>query len=290
MARFGLTFEETEAAPAFPSSTLAAADKASASSDAAAVALADDFEAGYSVEGQPAITLDSLAAVVSSAAAAMDAAFAPLMADAQHLAALRRDLGNLVSSVYGLLRQPADLVTGLANVLTSLTSTEVTARQGITALLAAYGFTPAIVRPPATTATRVQELANYDALVRLVRILIVVQAARLATSATFDTYDDAIAVRDALGDALDEQMGGAGDDAFKALEQLRADLVRAVPGDASDLPHLMSYSPAYTVPSLVLAQRLYGSLDREADLVTRNGVSHPGFVAGGLDLEVLSDA
>ena len=44
----------------------------------------------------------------------------------------------------------------------------------------------------------------------------------------------------------------------------------------------------HSVPQL-LAQRLYGSIDLEDDLVTRNGVARPGFVPGGAELEVLSE-
>jgi prophage DNA circulation protein len=79
-----------------------------------------------------------------------------------------------------------------------------------------------------------------------------------------------------------------GDTAFPALNQLRADLVRAVPGEDSGLARLVSYAPAFTVPSLVLAFQLYGDVTREADIVARNSIRHPGFVIGGRALEVLS--
>jgi prophage DNA circulation protein len=47
-----------------------------------------------------------------------------------------------------------------------------------------------------------------------------------------------------------------------------------------------------TQPALVLAQRLYGdpaSVEaRAAEIVARNKVRHPGFVPGGVALQVLS--
>ncbi len=66
--------------------------------------------------------------------------------------------------------------------------------------------------------------------------------------------------------------------------------MRAVPGEASDLPRLLRYVPPATVPSLVLAHRLYGDVALEADLVARNRVARPGFMLGGQALEVLSAA
>ena len=63
-----------------------------------------------------------------------------------------------------------------------------------------------------------------------------------------------------------------------------------------DLSRIERYTPTETVPALVIAQRLYGVangidalLGREADIVKRNAVAHPGFVRGGVALEVLSD-
>ncbi|HZH79574.1 MAG TPA: hypothetical protein VEY88_26365, partial [Archangium sp.] len=64
---------------------------------------------------------------------------------------------------------------------------------------------------------------------------------------------------------------------------------KAVPGSESDLPRLVSYTPAGTVPSLVLAHRLYGGVQTEGDMLRRNGIGHPGFILGGVELQVLSD-
>jgi prophage DNA circulation protein len=108
--------------------------------------------------------------------------------------------------------------------------------------------------------------------------------------AEYDTYDAAVSVRDDLAAKIDEQAQAADDDTFAALAQLRADLVRSVPGEERDLPRLVRHTPEYTVPSLVLAHRLYGSLERESDLVTRNRIPRPGFILGGVGLEVLADA
>jgi prophage DNA circulation protein len=150
-----------------------------------------------------------------------------------------------------------------------------------------YDFEPP-ARPEGETATRARQAENYDVMLAFIRRGVVIQAARLAPLAEFDSYEAAVAVRDAVADALDDEMEVVGDAGFTALQQLRADLVRAVPGDESDLAHLVKYTPPASVPSLVLAHRLYGALEREQDLIDRNHVQNPAFVLGGQELEVLS--
>jgi prophage DNA circulation protein len=61
---------------------------------------------------------------------------------------------------------------------------------------------------------------------------------------------------------------------------------RAVPGDAV-LARLVTVERPVAVPSLLLSYQLYGSVEREAELVDRNRTSHPGFMSG--TLQALSD-
>jgi prophage DNA circulation protein len=158
---------------------------------------------------------------------------------------------------------------------------------GYAKVLAIYDYDPGL-RPSATTATRLQEQTNFDAAQRLIQQLALLRAAELALDETFDSYDAAVAARDTLTDKLDDQADLATDDTYPLLTQLRADLVKAIPGSGNDLPHLIDHTPIVTVPSLVLAYKLYGNLDLESDLVARNNLRHPGFVQGGQVLEVLS--
>jgi prophage DNA circulation protein len=140
-----------------------------------------------------------------------------------------------------------------------------------------------------TTATRIQERENVNALVGLIRVLALARAAELAAVEPFVTYDAAVAMREAIASRIDVELDAADDSTFAALEQLRADLASTLPGEASDLPRLARYTPPVTVPSLVLAHRLYGDLSREPDLVARNRIQNPCFIVGGTELEVLSD-
>lgn len=156
------------------------------------------------------------------------------------------------------------------------------------AVAGVYSFNPG-VRPPATTPNRRAEQGNFDATYRATQCLAMLRTAELAPAATYDSFEDALAVRAEIADRIDEQAENASDESYPLLVQLRVDIARALPGDGRGLAHLVEHTPASTVPSLVLAFRLYGHLDLEEDLIARNGVQHPGFILGGRALEVLSE-
>jgi len=103
----------------------------------------------------------------------------------------------------------------------------------------------------------------------------------------YDSIEEATAARDQVAGLLDEQAQGAGDTAYPALVNLRSEVLRAVPGGAA-FARVVTITRRVPVPSLLLAYQLYGSVDQEADVIARNNISHPGFVAG--DLKVLSNA
>lgn len=289
MARFAVEFTQTADAPAYPSAAPAAADLVDADGVAVVAALREDLTARYTVAGLATSAVTRLAGIVTTAADALDAALSPIVNETQALAKLKADLTIIAAQANAMAQAPLDAVTAFVAVCESLADA-LTPRSAIDGLLAAYAFEPADPRPDATTASRLVEREAYDALLGLVQTIEVVKAAQLAPGATYDSYDDAVAVRDALLAALDEQAEAASDDVYPTLLELRASLVQAVPGVDSDLPRLTTHVPAYTVPSLVLAHRLYGDIALEEDLVTRNRVVRPGFITGGVALQVLSRA
>lgn len=287
IARFAITFEETEVSAPFPSTVAAGEYLVTAAADAAEEAAGEDFVASYSVLDLAFSALESAASILETACSVMMRVLGPVVTATQQLAKLKRVLDRIVLGADSLVRQPLKVVAAAKDVTVSLASPPLRPSLGLSALLTAYGFTPEATRPLAVTAIRAREQANYDALVRFLRTLLAIQAARQAVAETWESYDAALAARDAICDRLDEQLEGAGDASYGALVELRAALVRAVPGEASDLPRLLRVTPPFTVPSLVLAHRLYGNLDREGDLVARNRLPRPGFVPGGQEIEVL---
>lgn len=288
IARFGLTFEETTETAPMPAATVAASAVLQASADAAAAAVEEEFAETYLVDDLPPSALESLIAAVEEAAAAIDEALGPFIAAAEAAAALKRDLDRLVLKVESIIRKPFQVIGDMKRAFDALAEGPLLPSLGLRGLIAMAGFGPSGSRPPGTTGMRRREQACWDALVGAIRGLAIVTACRVAVAEEFDSYDAAVAARDAIVERIDELLETAGDTAFAALIQLRADLVRAIPGEESDLPRLVAHVPDVTVPSLVLAHRLYGDVDLEGDLVARNRIARPGFVVGGTRLEVLS--
>jgi prophage DNA circulation protein len=152
--------------------------------------------------------------------------------------------------------------------------------------------------PPVTGATPARQLQrdNQDAFVQLVNLAAAAELVRAVASATFASYQDAIATRDAAADRLEQlalRQADAGDDVGQdAYDALRAALVGDVTARGGTLARLQSYTPAITLPALVLAYSLYGDpakVEAQADeIVARNRVAHPGFVPGGQALQVVT--
>lgn len=286
VAVFSISFDETEEAPTFPAAR-SSPENVDATGDAVVAALRIRAEIAGAV-ALPAAYRESVESVVSGVAQALAQALAPVVSTVQELAALEQLTADMEANAASLASSPADALDSILALFDALPS--LPERDGVTALLRAAGFVASTERPPASTSTREAEQAVYDVLDAVARVTLLVQAARLASLAAWENYEDAVGVRDQIADALDAAVEFAGDEMFAQVQQLRSDLARSVPGEDSDLPRLAVYTPPVTVPSLVLAQRLYGSIDREADICARNRVKRPGAIPGGAPLEVLSDA
>jgi prophage DNA circulation protein len=272
MAVFSLEFIETDDALQ-PTAVVDAPAKVSQSAISARASAGAAFISRYVTD---ATMKDSVAGALRSATLKISDVATKANMATQELALMKRRVDTFTSSISSVVDSPDTMLAGLTEIFSGFTSSPVDV----------YDF-DAGTRPPGTTQSRLDEQACFDSTQQLIQRLAVIQAAELAPSVTYDSYEDAVTARDAIADLLDEQMEVAEDDAFPALMQLRADLVKAVPGEDSDLPRLVTYTPPVSLPSLVIAHRLYGDVDSEQDLVNRNGVKHPGFVPGGVELEVL---
>lgn len=285
MARFSVEFIESSSGPAMPTNAPDGATAVGASAPAAQAAVVDEFLGDY--DGTSTLR-DSIAGALSSASDTVSSIAARVSMAAQTIASLTRTAQSLSASAVELAAQPSSLASAVIEMVQTLASGLIaSAVDPTTALLELYSFAPGL-RPPSTTPARAIEQSNFDAVSRLVQRVTLTQAALVAIQQTFDSYDDAVSVRSSITDLIDDQAELVADDTYPDLQQMRADLVKAVPGDDSDLPRLLTYTPNATVPSLVLSYRLYGDLDGEADLIARNKVHHPGFIAGREPLEVLS--
>ena len=153
---------------------------------------------------------------------------------------------------------------------------------------------------PERTPQRRLEAANRAALVGLFQIATAAELVRAAAAIDYASYDDARATRDAIGGQLDTLAIAAadrGDDAANdTFDSLRRALVADIAAKGESLARVYELDLATTEPALVVAHRLYRQ-DRRTDtslearaigIAARNRIAHPGFLPGGVTLEMLT--
>jgi prophage DNA circulation protein len=286
MATFQLDFLETPVQTLVPVAATDSVGKLASSANATRAAVKLELAAKFSPLGMPAFGLTSAENALKTASAALTARLGPVITTTQELASLNSQAALITARAAALVRAPDTILDLFGGAITSLVATSVAAPGAMLAALAAVYDDIVTLPVRLLTATRIREAANLDALGGALRRVAAIEAARLSPTVPYVSIEDATAARDLVTSRLDEQALGAGDTAYPALVTLRSDVARAVPGDAA-LARVVTVTRRTAIPSLLLTYQLYGSVDLEADVLARNGVSHPGFLVG--DLKVLSN-
>lgn len=286
IATLSIGFCETPTQAPQPTVVVDGVGQTAASADAADAASDAEFVSAYDPTNLPGFALASAETALTSASASLKKELGPVISATQEAAQLTSQVAIITAEASSLARTPAVIMDRFRSTLTSLVTTILDAPGAVmNALIAAYSadFGP-VVTP--ITSTRARELANQTALTSALRRVIAVEAARIAPTVPYVSIDDATAARDSIVALLDEQAGLAGDTAYAAIVNLRSQVLAAVPGGTA-FASIVTVTRNVPIPSLLLAYQLYGSVDLELDVVARNKIRNPGFVAG--DLKALSD-
>ena len=151
--------------------------------------------------------------------------------------------------------------------------------------------------PAVSTATTRRIAANDDAILALTRQTLLSNAVGMSSYLNGAVYDDIIALRRDLTAALDAELirtsgnaalantaSGEQAAALEALRQALADARAAVFADLTsktrNAARLVTLTPAGVLPAVVVAYDYYEDAARAPELVRRNRVRRPGFVAG----------
>lgn len=140
-----------------------------------------------------------------------------------------------------------------------------------------------------TTANGVQENTNLEELYRLAPLASLYETARLYTVLPFESFNQADSIRTRFVDAIDPFLLDASDKEFEAISDLTEAVAAYLSEVAEGLPQIATHTPADTFHAFVVAHHLYGDATQAEDIVDRNRIQHPGFVAQDEPLEVLSD-
>jgi len=214
-------------------------------------------------------------------------------------------LANLSGALVSLVATPTDLVNTLGDALTttvnSVAGVLVTANQtansfitgsfldvllaGVLGPTQTYGddFDP--VTRGSEEGDR--EADNQDALIELMRIGLLMSAARSALVTPPDNRSQARTARNAFVDSIREAQLTSDDNTYQELASLSADLVTFYDGVAGTLPEVGTFTPGRPMPAVLAAHVLYGDATRETEIIQRNNPPDPNFLEG--PIEVLID-
>jgi prophage DNA circulation protein len=96
------------------------------------------------------------------------------------------------------------------------------------------------------------------------------------------SYQDALAVRETVSDAIEVEMVAAADagddDAYTALRALRIAVINDLTTRGATLPDVVTVTLPSSLPALTAAQRLYRDASRSDELTAEADVAHPAFL------------
>lgn len=272
-----------------PSASVDTAAVVATRADVARSAVAAAYVKQVKVAGFPAFVAASLTDLADKGLAAIGTALKtvapPLLPGVA--GGMLTKLVDLRSAVVDLTRVPSAMageLQGLIITANLLTSNPFVA---LTSLRSLFDFNSGLAVSSAITPARRQQATNQSAFIALVRHSAIIEATLLSTQVDYLSYQEALASRDELAELLDSAMDTADDDSYSALVALRIALVQDIATRGGNLARISSYTPACTLPALVIAHRLYGDASRDTEIISRNRIPHPGFITGGSPLEVL---
>lgn len=308
LCRVSMTFLEAGEA-SFPSATVDSVNAISKAGNAVTVQAQAGFVDRFVTTGFPAFVRDAAASQLKgiadfmaspgvNLAGELDAAsdfyysVRSLASDAADLVlapvALAQRLVSVINSIRSGFGSFADFLPGLSSLsgpgsgATGANSTRVLQR------LIAQTETPyqGITKTP----SRQQQAENYGALNDIVRQVAISELSKEAVVTDFESIQDATKSRTLITDLIDaESEKTKNDDIYLALGKLQTEVVRGIPQPTQSLPQLINYTPRVTLPALLVAYQVYGDASRADEIALRNKPKHPGFLPGGVALEVLAD-
>lgn len=280
-ARFAMSFIESGELefPSVSTSTQAASRNAASELESVAVAgFADRFTvSGFQdfVAAAANGNLGDMLGVISSS-------------EVGNVLGLSNSLATSISTAIALISNPATLgwkllgMFGLSGVATTVAAWTSTARS-LTRVAASSDLSNPST-PTVSTASRQQAYVNAVAINTLARQALLAQAVGASSlvgtsvDSTLLSYDDMVAVRAELIAAIDAESMTASDSVYDALQTARLVVWQDLTSRASDSARLTTVSVSDVMPALVLAYDYYEDAIREAEIVARNGIQHPGFI------------
>lgn len=288
MASFEVTFVEA-GENTFPTVASDTSATVKTKSDKALITIQDEFNNNFSVSQQPEFISTEATSLLSDISQNLASKITRFPTLPETTTNWLSDASELSANASALILKPSSLANNLTNVLSNIQSLYSNPLNALNVYRRYFNYGDSLPSVPATTAIRQQQIANQTAVTNLVEQTALIESARVASDIEFDSFDEAVAVREELDEKLDEQMMVADDETYMALNEVRIAMIKDISTRSADLARTVSYEPKATLPALVIAHELYGDATQADKVITRNKIRHPGFITGGESLEVLTD-
>ena len=284
-AAFELSF--TEAGDLiFPSAQVATQAASRIAADGLVTAAEDDFTASFSVDGVPDFVVDGASADLRSMLKVLS-----VQAPGLEALGLAEKVGAAADDIASAIESPPTLARLITACLALTDLSDSAARWGVVVQslvrLAASAGLSRPAAPVVVTPSRQQAWANTEAINALARNTLLAQAVGVSSLLSPTVYDDVLTVRNGLDAAIEAEGLVAGDSMYRPLQAARGAAWKDLTTRARGAARLRSYTPPAPMPALVVAYAVHGDATREAEIVERNHIRHPGFVPAQV-LQVLS--
>jgi prophage DNA circulation protein len=297
VSEFSISFAETTGEPTATASAPDSQAKAAEAAQAVRDELPMRFAARFSTDKLPAFIEDAAVKLVEGTALLAQATAAPMGGAGAVLRAFDAGLRLLPTSARSLVRTPLALAHSVSGLLSALSALSSDPRRRAASARAMAGYGTSLKPVTGDTPPRLAEDRNQAAFTGLVRTLAAAELVDALASMRFASYDEAVRERALAADLIDalamDAADALDDDRWQLLRGLRSALVADLTARGATLARVYDHPVQATEPALATARRLYDRTAdieaRAADLVARNAIPHPGFVAGGEDISVLQE-
>ncbi|SDK32250.1 DNA circularization protein [Billgrantia gudaonensis] len=277
MARVTLTVVRAGDEPRLPTAQADTQQVVEAEAEQSRLAILEEFEAAFEI-----------LALVESRVAAVESAIFGTIAEIESV------VGDVTGTISRLIRTPGELGAAILSSIGQIKHMigEPGRALGLYESLFAAGEDrlPGSIPNTAPLAAG-QEASAKTAAIALIRRGAAIEAAEASAGWSLPTRQDAVEALEIVHDGLTQQLAGRVPplpQTAQRLVALRAAAVTDLRRRGAALPELATHTPGAPLPALVIAHRLYGDATRDAEIVRRNQVRHPGRVPAER-LEVLSE-
>lgn len=298
LQRFDVEFVEA-GVPAIPGARKNTSGNVKTRGEEAVAEIRVRFAEVFSISGETQSAIDRIGVVATSATETVSTAFDALKATTavvEDVAATADSVSELSSRMSQTLVDASVAAGQFQNAIDEILDLPFAPLDVFRQLAAVSTFGSDLVDPGTSSVARRAFKTNQDALIALARETGTTARARALADVKLESSTDAAELRDEIAAELDALIVTAsdalGDDVVAALRALRTATIRDLDTRGARLPARVTYAPRSITPAIVVAQRLYGDPERDAEIVSRNraAVPNPGRIYFGTDLEVLASA